>query len=438
MKRRKIGLRELYAKDPIEADKQVWGRETSRLTRRGFLSKSALATMSAVLGGNIVFAENMPAGIIPAGLLDNDDPFPLEGKNSELIILNDKPWNVETPAHLLDPRLTPKGVFFVRNNGHMPENIDVNSWTLTIDGEGVSQPKTYTLQELKSKFEKVSYELVLECGGNGRSEFYPQAKGNQWNVGAVGCAKWTGVRLRDVLNDVGIKSNAEYIGYYGKDVHLSGNPDKVVISRGVPLDKAMQPESLIAWAMNDEDIPIYHGYPLRLVFGGWPASTSGKWLSRIAVRDQVHDGPKMESPSYRMPCKPVAPGEVVKDEDMCIMQTMPVKSVITHPKSGAVVKPGQSFEARGHAWAGELDVSEMHVSFDFGSTWQKCELTRPVNRMAWQQWKANLQFPQEGYYEIWARATDSEGRMQPMVLPGWNPKGYLNNACHRIAMKASS
>ncbi|MFW5726707.1 MAG: molybdopterin-dependent oxidoreductase, partial [bacterium] len=243
---------------------------------------------------------------------------------------------------------------------------------------------------------------------------------------------------RDVLNDVGIKSNAEYIGYYGKDVHLSGNPDKVVISRGVPLDKAMQPESLIAWAMNDEDIPIYHGYPLRLVFGGWPASTSGKWLSRIAVRDQVHDGPKMESPSYRMPCKPVAPGEVVKDEDMCIMQTMPVKSVITHPKSGAVVKPGQSFEARGHAWAGELDVSEMHVSFDFGSTWQKCELTRPVNRMAWQQWKANLQFPQEGYYEIWARATDSEGRMQPMVLPGWNPKGYLNNACHRIAMKASS
>ncbi|MFP4090850.1 MAG: sulfite oxidase [Cyclobacteriaceae bacterium] len=394
--------------------------------------------MSAVLGGNIVFAENMPAGIIPAGLLDNDDPFPLEGKNSELIILNDKPWNVETPAHLLDPRLTPKGVFFVRNNGHMPENIDVNSWTLTIDGEGVSQPKTYTLQELKSKFEKVSYELVLECGGNGRSEFYPQAKGNQWNVGAVGCAKWTGVRLRDVLNDVGIKSNAEYIGYYGKDVHLSGNPDKVVISRGVPLDKAMQPESLIAWAMNDEDIPIYHGYPLRLVFGGWPASTSGKWLSRIAVRDQVHDGPKMESPSYRMPCKPVAPGEVVKDEDMCIMQTMPVKSVITHPKSGAVVKPGQSFEARGHAWAGELDVSEMHVSFDFGSTWQKCELTRPVNRMAWQQWKANLQFPQEGYYEIWARATDSEGRMQPMVLPGWNPKGYLNNACHRIAMKASS
>ncbi len=438
MKKGKIGLRELYAKDPIEADMKVWGRKTNPLTRRGFLTKSALASMSAVLGGNIVFANNMPAGIIPAGLLDNDDPFPLADKNSEMIILNDKPWNIETPAHLMDDELTPKDVFFVRNNGLMPENIDVNTWTLTIDGEAVSQPKTYTLQELKSKFEQVSYNLVLECGGNGRAEFYPQAKGNQWGIGAVGCAKWTGIRLRDVLNDVGIKSNAEYIGYYGKDKHLSGNPDKVAISRGVPIDKAMQEESMIAWAMNDEDLPIYHGYPLRLMFGGWPASTSGKWLSRIAVRDQVHDGPKMEAPSYRVPCKPVAPGESVKDEDMCIIHTMPVKSMVTYPKTGAVVKPGQNFEVRGHAWAGELEVQEMHVSIDFGSTWKKCDLAKPANRMAWQRWKTNLSLPDNGYYEIWARATDSEGHMQPMVLPGWNPKGYLNNACHRIAVKATS
>lgn len=438
MNLKKIGLRAFYSKDPIEADKQLWGRETSPISRRGFLSKSALAGMSAVLGGNIVFAENMPAGMIPAALLESDEPFPLTGKNSELIILNDRPINAEPPPHLLDPELTPKGVFFVRNNGLMPEDVDVNNWTLTIDGESVQAPKTYTLQELKTKFENVNYQLVLECGGNGRSEFYPQAKGNQWSVGAVGCAKWTGVRLRDVLQDVGMKPDAQYIGYYGKDQHLSGDPNKVPISRGVPMDKAMQPESLIAWAMNDEDLPIYHGYPLRLVFGGWPASTSGKWLTRIAVRDKVHDGTKMEAPSYRVPCKPVAPGTTVKDEDMCIIHSMPVKSLITYPKSGGMVKPGQSFEVRGHAWAGELEVKDMHVSIDFGATWQKCELGRPANRLAWQHWKAQLQLPEEGYYEVWARATDSEGRMQPMVLPGWNPKGYLNNACHRIAMKANS
>src|SRR5690606_39142604 len=109
----------------------------------------------------------------------------------------------------------------------------------------------------------------------------PPAKGNQWNVGAVGCAAWTGVRLRDVLEDVGVESNAVYIGYYGKDTHLSGDPGKDTISRGVPIEKALQDESLIAWAINGQDIPLLNGYPLRLVFGGWPASTSGKWLHRI-------------------------------------------------------------------------------------------------------------------------------------------------------------
>lgn len=436
--KRTIGLRELYAKDPIEADRKLWGRESHSVSRRGFLTKGALAAMSAVLGSKIVFAQNMPAGMIPAALLDSNEPFPLKGKHSDLVILNDKPWNVETPAHLLDPEKTPNDVFFVRNNGIMPENPDPNTWTLTIDGESVPKPKTYTLQELKSKFENVKLQLVLECGGNGRSEYYPQAKGNQWTTGAVGCAEWTGVRLRDVLKDAGIASDAMYVGYYGADTHLSGNPDKEPISRGVPIAKAMEPESMIAWAMNGQDIPLANGYPLRLVFGGWPASTSGKWLERIAVRNKVHDGEKMESPSYRMPCKPVAPGEKVADEDMCIIESMPVKSLVTYPKTGAVVKPGQAFEVRGHAWAGDLEVSEMHVSIDFGATWQKADLRKPANRGAWQHWKAQVTLPEDGYYELWAKATDSEGRSQPMIVPGWNPKGYLNNACHRIAVKAQS
>jgi DMSO/TMAO reductase YedYZ molybdopterin-dependent catalytic subunit len=109
----------------------------------------------------------------------------------------------------------------------------------------------------------------------------------------VGCPRWTGVRLADVLKTVGLKDDAVYIGYYGADTHISGNPDKVPISRGVPISKALEEETLIAWQINDENLPLMHGYPLRLVVGGWPASTSGKWLRRISVRNKVHDGPKM-------------------------------------------------------------------------------------------------------------------------------------------------
>jgi len=121
---------------------------------------------------------------------------------------------------------------------------------------------------------------------------------------------------------------------------------------------------------------------------------------------------------------------------MCIIETMPVKSLITFPKSGIEHSVAGKMALRGHAWAGDLDVEAVHVSIDFGATWQAATLERPVNRFAWQHWSADVQFPQTGYYEVWARATDSAGRSQPMVLPGWNPKGYLNNACHRIAVQA--
>lgn len=419
------------------ADRLLWGRETDATSRRGFLQRSALLAMSSVLGAKMVYSANFPAGMIPASLLASDEAFALPGKNPELIILNDKPINAETPAHLLDAKRTPADLFFIRNNGIEPKmaNIDLNTWTLTVEGESAVNKKTYTLAELKKRFKHYTYDLVLECGGNGRKEFNPPAKGNQWNVGAVGCSSWTGVRLKDVLEDVGVAKNAVYIGYYGKDTHLNGDPDKVTISRGVPIAKALQEESLIAWAINGQEIPLLNGYPLRLVFGGWPASTSGKWLSRIVIRDKVHDGEKMLGESYRMPCKPVAPGATVADEDMCIIETMPVKSVITYPRSGATIQLGQSLPLRGHAWAGELAIKKVEYSIDFGATWHNCTVDAAPNRMAWQQWSAKASFPQEGYYEVWAKATDSEGISQPMVLPGWNPRGYLNNACHRIAVK---
>ena len=392
--------------------------------------------MTAVIGTDIVFGGLMPEGYKPLAFQD-PDPFTMFNKDKGMAVLNDKPWNIEAKAHLLDDEITPNKYMFIRNNGLIPENIDTSVWALTVDGESVKEEKTYTLAELKSRFPQYTYQLTLECGGNGRSEFDPPAKGNQWTVGAVSCATWTGIRLRDVLEDAGIKDDAVYIGYHAADVHLSRDPDKEPISRGAPMPKALQDETLLAFKMNGEDIPLAHGYPLRLVAGGWPASVSGKWVKRISIRNKVHDGTKMTGTAYRVPCNPVAPGEKVKDEDMCIIESMPVKSLITYPKSGATIKQGKQLNVRGHAWAGELEVSKMEYSIDFGATWKACALKKPANRLAWQHFSARIDFPKKGYYEIWARATDARDTSQPMLLPGWNPKGYLNNACHRIAIKVS-
>jgi len=431
------GLHALYQKDPLAADALIWGRRCHPQTRRGFLRSMGMTTMATVLGGPMIFADNFPGGLIPAGLLHLTGPVSIPGKHPDLIILNDRPLNAETPAHLLDDALTPNDRFFVRNNGIPPaeERIDLGTWSLTVEGESIPAPKTFTLTELKQNFTRYTYQLTLECAGNGRKEFFPPASGNQWSVGAVGCAAFTGVRLADVLKSCGIKNNAVYIGYYGADRHLNGT-DEIPISRGVPMRKALQDESLIAWATQDGPLAYQNGYPLRLVFGGWPASCSGKWLRRIVVRDQVHDGPKMEGQSYRVPCEPVAPGGHVPDDEMCIIEAMPVKSLITYPKSGAQIQLERTLEIRGHAWAGDRSIKSVDCSIDFGMTWQQCTLESAANRNAWQHFRGKVRFPKKGYYEVWARATDDQGISQPMLLPGWNPKGYLNNACHRIAVMA--
>lgn len=404
------------------------------MKRRSFVKKATLSSFAILLGTEIVFGSKMIEGYTPLALQD-PDPFALFKKNEGMVVLNNKPWNIEAQAHLLNDDITPNSCMFIRNNGLVPENIKSATWKLTIDGESVVNKKTYSLADLKSKFKHHTYQLTLECGGNGRSEYDPPAKGNQWTVGAVHCASWTGVRLSDVLNDVGIKSDAVYIGYHAIDEHLSLDPNKEPISRGCPMSKALQDETLLAFKMNGLDIPLVHGFPLRLVAGGWPASVSGKWINRISIRNRIHDGTKMTGKAYRVPCKPVAPGEKVKDEDMCIIESMPVKSLITSPKTGAMISKSKSLNIRGHAWAGELEVAKMEYSIDFGSTWKTCPITKPINRLAWQHFSASIKFPKTGYYEIWARATDSNGISQPMLLPGWNPKGYLNNACHRIAVK---
>ncbi|MGA9443961.1 MAG: sulfite oxidase [Methyloceanibacter sp.] len=423
------GMFAYFAEDPEAADKAVFDRE-SYPDRRGFLRGAGLATMGALLGAAIPFHRNMPAGLIPAALADAEL---LKGKEG-LVLLNDRPINAETPPHLLDSPITTNEHFFVRNNGGIPANTDTDGWELMIDGL-VDNPLKLSIANLKEQFEVVKLALVIECAGNGRFFFSPPPGGNQWTYGGVGCAYFTGVRLRDVLNKAGVKKEVVYTANVGADPHLSGDPHRLPISRGLNIEKAMAEDVLLAFEMNDTEIPVLNGRPLRLVVSGWPGSCSQKWLTRIWLRDVVHDGPKMGGTSYRVPRYPVAPGQDVPLEDFEIIERLPVKSLITNPATKSNVS-GKSVEVRGHAWSGDRTIKSVDVSIDFGASWTTADLAAPVNFGAWQNWKKTVAFPQAGYYEIWSRATDSEGATQPSAIP-WNPKGYLNNAIHRLAVNVA-
>ncbi len=430
------GLCELYQKDPERADKLVFGREAHK-DRRGFLRGAGLATMGAMLGATIPFHRNFPAGLIPAAMADDGEMALFKTKDG-LTLLNDRPINAETPPHLLDDPVTPNERHFVRNNGVVPDiayEMDASDWRLKIDGD-VNTPLEFSLEELKSKFENVTLKLQIECGGNGRAAFNPPARGNQWTLGAIGNAEWTGVRYADVLKAAGVKDSAIYTAHYSLDGHLSGDPDKLPISRGVPLAKAMEPHSIIAFAMNGGPIPALHGFPVRTICPGWAGSTSQKWLQRIELRNVVHDGPKMTGTSYRVPYYPVAPGTKVDKADFKIMEAMPVKSLITTPQTNQTIGE-RRLALRGHAWAGDNSVSRVDISHDFGATWTQADLAPPPNPYSWQTWSAEITFPEKGYYEVWARATDDKGNSQPFAI-NWNPKGYLNNSMHRIAVTVSA
>ena len=395
--------------------------------------------LMTALGAPIVFREYLPEGVLPSALAQHADSLSqVPSSKRDLTILSDRPLNAETPAHLLDPEVTPNDLHFVRNNGLIPQRAldqDEVGWELTIDGE-VREPRNWTLSQLQSEFEQQQARITIECAGNGRAGYYPNASGNQWTLGAVGCAEYRGVRLADVLAKSGLKASAVYIGYYGEDPHLSRDPNRQPISRGVPIEKAIDPDTLLAWEMNGVPLPPEHGFPLRLICPGWPGSTCGKWLRRIWIRDREHDGTKMTGSSYRVPNHPVPAGTTVPSEEMGIITVMPVKSLITRPKTGLQAKTDQGLPIRGHAWSGTGPVKQVDVTFDFGATWIRTELDPPPNRYAWQRWRAVIKLPKAGYYELWARATDFQGRAQPMIVPGWNPKGYLNNAMHRIAVQA--
>jgi sulfite oxidase len=398
-------------------------------TRRSLLKGTAMATLATALPAGAALAQAAPAAKGPK-LLEMD------GK-AKLVVLGDRPLVAETPASLLDDDVTPTDKLFVRNNGQFPEvPADAKAWKIKIDGE-VNTPMEIALGDLIAKFENVTYQLMLECGGNGRSYFTPEARGNQWTNGGAGCPRWTGVRLADVLKAAGLKPSAVYTGHYGADPTLAGETDKPTISRGMRLDKAMEPHTLIAFKLNGKDLPLAHGAPVRLIVPGWAGSLSTKWLKRIWVRDKEHDGPGMGGFSYRTPRKPIVPGSKGDDKDMAILETMPVRSVITSPADGSKVA-GRKIELRGQAWAGDHEVKTVEISIDHGATWKPAKVNAPANKFAWQRFTATVELPSTGYYEVWSRATDAAGKIQPFAASNWNPQGYGANPVTSVRVLAEA
>jgi DMSO/TMAO reductase YedYZ molybdopterin-dependent catalytic subunit len=390
----------------------------------------------ATLGASLPPAGSAMAQTAPAAqgpkLLD------MPGK-AKLVVLGDKPLVAETPSELLDDDVTPIDKFFIRNNGLVPDApADPKAWKIKVDGE-VEKPLEIALGDLMSRFPNVSYKMMLECGGNGRSFFSPEARGNQWTNGGAGCAEWTGVRLGDVLKAAGVKPSAVYTGHYGADPHLSGDASRPSISRGVPIAKAMEPHTLIVFKMNGQDLPLIHGGPVRLVVPGWAGSTSTKWLTRIWVRDKEHDGPGMGGFSYRLAKTPIVPGSKGDEKDTVILEAMPVRAVITFPADGARLPADtRKLDLRGHAWAGETEIRTVDISTDYGVTWKPAKVDAPPNKYAWQRFTASVDLPSAGYYEVWAKATDAKGVTQPFVAGNWNPQGYGGNPINRIRVLVGS
>ncbi|HLH89186.1 MAG TPA: sulfite oxidase [Xanthobacteraceae bacterium] len=352
----------------------------------------------------------------------------------QLRILPTVELNAETPAHLLDGDITPTARLFARNAGTMPlpSAAEIAAWTLVIDG-CVRTRGRWTIDELQRRFETVTRTAVLECAGNGRS-FFPEPAGVVlWQHGAAGCVAWTGVRLADLLAACEVRPDAVYTGHHSPDMRFDG--EGPAISRGLPIAKALSPETLVAWALNGEPIPPLHGGPLRVIAPGFPGSASQKWITRIEVRDREHDGERMLDLHYRLPrvpVRPLAPGERYDEALFDVITDVPVRAVVTAPREGFALAPGAALAVRGRAWSGHTPLAKVELSLDGGTSWQLAKLGPLPDTFAWRRFSATLAPPPAGAIEIIARASDASGRMQPLESAPWNPRGYCNNTVHRV------
>jgi sulfite oxidase len=340
-----------------------------------------------------------------------------------LIVRSANPADFEMPLSGFETWITPAQLFFVRTHLYRPK-VDLAAWRLRVDGL-VEWELTLDMAGLR-KLPRVEMVAVLECAGNGRSFYEPGVTGMQWRYGAAGNARWTGVRLADLLRRAGIKQEARQIAFNGADVPMGKVPDFV---RSLPIEKAMHPDTLLVYEMNGQPLPESHGFPLRLAPAGWAGDSWVKWLTNITALDHEYDGFFMKT-AYRRPAHTIAPGTAVDAAAMTPVTAIKPKSVISNPVAGQRLAASPT-TITGAAWAGESPVSHVDVSTDSGRTWRPAKMGADRARYAWRLWEASWTPPGEGSYVLMAKATDEKGETQPLV-EDWNPSGYLWNVTQSV------
>lgn len=345
-----------------------------------------------------------------------------------------RPYDAETQVSVFGEWITPNRSFFVRSHFGPPpaEAVDPALWRLAVAGL-VERPLTVSLADLK-QFEEVTITAVLQCSGNGRAFHRPRVPGVQWERGAVGNARWTGVRLADVLQWARVqRAGAQHVQVEGADRPVSDQTPRFI--RSIPLEKALHPDTLLVYRMNGEPLPLLHGGPLRLIAPGWMADACTKWLTTVTIQEREAQGYYMQT-AYRHPVQPVEPDVAVPREQMHPIEAMVVKSLIVSPSEGTSLPSGPVL-VQGVAWTGEGRVTRVEVSTDAGRTWHEARLVGEDLPYAWRRWDYRWESKAGQTAALLSRATDSMGHVQPERSP-WNPGGFLWNGWDRVTVTIAS
>jgi len=403
----------------------------SQFNRRNFLSTGLLLGASSLFGSN----NNQKIVTSTQEFVPPMIAFP---QKKPMKTISDRPPLVESPRDIFTKAITPNDQFFVR--WHMPDiptYIDLNEFRLEVKGS-VETPLSLSVDDLKSKFEPVEITSVLQCGGNSRSYYKavgPATHGVQWGHGAMGCAVWKGVRLKDILNRAGVKSTAQYVGVNGLEKPAMDATPKFF--REMHIDEALSGELIVAYEMNGEDLPYLNGFPLRLVIPGHFSDSWVKMLSEITVFDQYQKSFFMDV-AYTVPdndCECVVSGSDFEYKRKPIAE-MKVKSVIGYPTPNTVIKKGSKIKVTGVAFDQGKGIKEVMISLDGGKSWGRTNLEKDNGKYSYRQWTYEWEPKSKGEYSIMVRAINRIGNIQPMVDEiGWNAGGYQYNAVDVVNVK---
>ncbi|MBU3673077.1 MAG: oxidase [Sinobacteraceae bacterium] len=356
----------------------------------------------------------------------------LPGKRA-LRRLTNRPPNYETPLEYFRSVLTPNEAFFVRYHHAVIPQIDAAEFRLEVVGAALERPLTLTLAQLRTEFPAVELVAVCQCSGNRRGLFEPPVPGLQWGHGAMGNARWRGVRLADVLARAGLRSNAVELAFDAADAApLEGTPDYV---KSLPLGKALHPDTLLAYEMNGAPLPALNGHPLRLVVPGWTATYWIKQVTRIEALTAPASGFWMAG-AYRMPRASFPLLERFPSQESgerAPVTEIAVNSLITSTEPSAAGRT----RVRGIAWDAGHGIDRVEVSADGGRTWQRAELGEDLGRYSFRPWQFEYSSLAPGALELWARASNRAGQTQ-VEQPIANPSGYQHNAFHRVRIEVNS